>query len=102
MCIRDSFVEILKDVAFRVIPIDRRDAAEMVREIRGYPLLTGYRGREPVAVNTLEEMLLKVSDFVSTTPEVKEIDLNPVFAYRDGAVAVDARILLDMEGAARG
>ena len=88
-------VEILKDVSFRIVPLVRRDAAEMVREIKGYPLLEGYRGQEPVDVSNLEELLLKVSDFVEKNPDIGELDLNPVFAYKDGAVAVDARVVLE-------
>ena len=88
-------VEILKDVSFRIVPLVRRDAREMVREIKGYPLLEGYRGQEPVDVANLEELILKVSDFVEQHPEVAELDLNPVFAYRDGAIAVDARVILE-------
>ena len=88
-------VEILKDVSFRIVPLVRRDAREMVREIKGYPLLEGYRGQEPVDVTNLEELILKVSDFVEQHPEVAELDLNPVFAYSDGAIAVDARVILE-------
>jgi len=88
-------VEVLKDVSFRIVPLTKRDAAEMIREIKGYPLLEGYRGQEPVDVSNLEELLVKVSRFVEQNPEVKELDLNPIFAYSDGAVAVDARVILD-------
>jgi acyl-CoA synthetase (NDP forming) len=88
-------VEVLKDVSFRIVPLARRDAAEMLREIKGYPLLEGYRGQEAVDVSHLEDMLLKVSDFAEQNPEVKELDLNPIFAYSDGAIAVDARIILE-------
>ena len=88
-------VEVLKDVSFRIGPLAKRDAAEMVREIKGYPLLKGYRGQEAVDVSYLEDMLLRVSDFVGQNPEVKELDLNPVFAYSDGALVVDARIILE-------
>jgi len=88
-------VEILKDVSFRIVPLVRRDAKEMIREIKGYPLLEGYRGQEPVDVANLEELILKVSDFVEQNPEVAELDLNPIFAYSDGAVAVDARVILE-------
>jgi len=88
-------VEILKDVSFRIVPLVKRDAREMIREIKGYPLLEGYRGSEPVDVSNLEELMLKVSDFVEQNPEVKELDLNPIFAYKDGAVAVDARVVLE-------
>ncbi len=88
-------VEVLKDVSFRLVPLAKRDAAEMVREIKGYPLLEGYRGQEAVDISYLENLLLKVSDFVEQNPEVKELDLNPVLAYSDGAVAVDARVILE-------
>jgi acetate---CoA ligase (ADP-forming) subunit beta len=89
------FVEVLKDVSFRIVPIERRDAAEMIKEIKAYSLLKGYRGMEPADINALEDILMKVSDFVVKTPEIKEIDLNPVIAYKDGAIAVDARIVLE-------
>jgi acyl-CoA synthetase (NDP forming) len=88
-------VEILKDVAFRIVPLVKRDAKEMIREIKGFPLLQGYRGSEPVDVENLENMLLKVSEFIEKTPDIKELDLNPIFAYKDGAVAVDARVILE-------
>jgi acetate---CoA ligase (ADP-forming) subunit beta len=87
-------VEILKDVAFRVVPINERDARQMINEIKGKPLLDGYRGSEPADIGKLQELLLKVSSFVEQHPEVAELDLNPVFAYKDGAKAVDARIVL--------
>jgi acyl-CoA synthetase (NDP forming) len=88
-------VEVLKDVSFRLVPLAKRDAAEMVREIKGYPVLEGYRGQEAVKTVYLEKLLLKVSDFVEKNPEVKELDLNPIFAYSDGALAVDARVILE-------
>jgi acyl-CoA synthetase (NDP forming) len=88
-------VEVLKDVSFRIVPITRRDAAEMIREIKGYPLLEGYRGQEPADISALEELIVKVSQFVEQNPEIKELDLNPIFAYSDSAVAVDARIILE-------
>ena len=88
-------VEVLKDVAFRIVPLEKRDASEMIKEIKGYKLLEGYRGQDPVDIPYLEDMLLKLSAFVDNTPEIKEIDMNPVFAYKDGAVVVDARIVLE-------
>lgn len=87
-------VEILKDVAFRVVPINERDARQMINEIKGKPLLDGYRGSDAADIGKLQELLLKVSSFIETHPEVAELDLNPVFAYKDGAKAVDARIVL--------
>ena len=90
-------VEVLKDVAFRVVPIAARDARQMVREIQGFPVLQGYRGQEPADLEALEGLLLKVSQFIEGHPEIAELDLNPVFAYPKGAVAVDARIVLSEE-----
>lgn len=87
-------VEVLKDVAFRVVPLTERDARQMIHEIKGYPLLEGYRGHDPADVAKLEQLVLQVSAFVEQHPEVAELDLNPVFAYKDGAIAVDARIVL--------
>ena len=88
-------VEVLKDVSFRIVPLTKRDAREMIKEIKGYPLLEGYRGQEPADITFLEDVLVKVSDFVDKNPEIKELDLNPLFAYKDGAVAVDARVILE-------
>jgi len=88
-------VEVLKDVSFRIVPMTRRDAAEMITEIKGFPILKGYRGQDPADVPFLEELIVKVSDFVDKNPEIKELDLNPVFAYKSGALAVDARIILE-------
>jgi acyl-CoA synthetase (NDP forming) len=88
-------VEILKDVSFRIVPLTKKDAASMIREIKGYPLLEGYRGKEAVDVSGLEEVLLRISDFIQKYPEIKEFDLNPIFAYNDGNIAVDARIVLE-------
>ncbi len=87
-------VEVLKDVSFRLVPIAPRDARQMVREIKGYPLLEGYRGQEPADVEALERLLLRVSEFVEKHPQISELDLNPVFAYKDGTLAVDARVVL--------
>jgi len=88
-------VEVLKDVSFRIVPMTKRDASEMISEIKGYPILKGYRGHDPADVPYLEDLILKVSEFVDKNPEIKELDLNPVFAYKDGAMAVDARIILE-------
>ena len=87
-------VEVLKDVAFRVVPLEPRDAKQMVREIKGFPVLNGYRGAPPADTAALEQMLLTLSQFAAAHPEVAELDLNPVFAYAQGATAVDARIVL--------
>ena len=88
-------VEILKDISFRIVPLTGRDANEMIREIKGYPVLEGYRGQEPANIAVLEQLLLKVSEFVESKPEIKELDINPIFAYRDSALAIDARVILE-------
>jgi acetate---CoA ligase (ADP-forming) subunit beta len=90
-------VEVLKDVSFRVVPLDHRDAAQMVREIKGFTLLQGFRGQEPVNIARLEELLLQVSAFIEQNPQIKELDLNPLFARGDSILAVDARIVLEEE-----
>jgi acyl-CoA synthetase (NDP forming) len=89
------FVEVLKDVSFRLVPIEKRDAEQMIKEIKGYALLNGYRGQEPAHIPSLIDILLRLSDFIDKTPEIKEMDINPVFAYKDSALAVDARIVLE-------
>jgi acyl-CoA synthetase (NDP forming) len=87
-------VEVLKDVAFRIVPLTPRDARQMIREIKGFPILEGFRGQEPADLEALEGILLRLSSFVEEHPEIEEMDLNPIFAYGDGAVAVDARIVV--------
>ncbi len=87
-------VEVLKDVAFRIVPVSARDAGEMVRELRGLPLLQGYRGAPAADLGALEAIVQSLSRFAQDNPEVREIDLNPVFAYPNGAVAVDARVVV--------
>ncbi len=87
-------VEVLKDVSFRIVPLTKRDAAEMVKEIKGYALLQGYRGQEAVDIPALEKLILQVSDFIEKNPQIEELDLNPLIAYKDSIIAVDARIIL--------
>ena len=88
------FVELLKDVAFRIVPLEPKDAEQMIREIKGFPVLEGFRGSDPADLAALENVILKLSAFAEAHPEIKELDLNPVFAYKDGAVAVDARVVI--------
>ena len=87
-------VEILGDVRFRLVPLTDRDAAEMIRAIKGYRLLTGYRGQPAVDLKALEEVLLRISHLVETIPAISELDLNPIFALPEGqgCKIVDARI----------
>ncbi len=89
-------VEILGDVCFRVAPLTDRDAADMIRCIRGFRLLEGYRGHPPADLPALEDLLLRVSRLVESVPEIAEIDLNPVFALTPGRGCriVDARLFV--------
>jgi acyl-CoA synthetase (NDP forming) len=85
-------VELLADVCFRITPLTDRDAAEMVRSIRGVRLLEGYRGHPRADIAALEQLLLRLSGLVEAVPEIQELDLNPVMALADGYAIVDARI----------
>ncbi len=87
-------VEVLGDVSFRVAPLTERDAAEMVREIKGFPILRGHRGSPPADLDAIERALLDLSRFVDSRPDVGEVDLNPVIAHPNGLTAVDARVVL--------
>ncbi|TRO52942.1 acetyl-CoA synthetase [Candidatus Bathyarchaeota archaeon] len=89
------FVELLKDVTFRVAPIEREDAIEMVTKVKAYPLLTGYRNTPPADVEAIINVLLNTSRLVMDYPEIKELDLNPIMAYEEGVKTVDARIILE-------
>lgn len=88
------FVEIFKDVSFRVSPITRDDALDMMSELKAYPLLKGIRGREPADTEALADALLKVSDMMLSEGMVAELDLNPTIAYAKGCRVVDARVIL--------
>lgn len=90
-----TLVEVLKDVTFRIVPLTGQDAKAMIKEIRAYRLLEGYRGQPAVDIRHLEELLLKVSAMIEDNPEIKEMDINPLIAYQSGAIAVDARIILE-------
>jgi acyl-CoA synthetase (NDP forming) len=87
-------VEILKDVCFRITPITDFDAKDMVRSIRGYRLLEGYRGHPPADIPAIEELLLRVARLVEEVPNISELDLNPVMALPpgQGCLILDARI----------
>jgi len=87
------FVEVLRDVSFRVLPITEKDAAEMIEEIRGSDILKGYRG-QPVDLKSLQQLLLKISRLIKENPEIHELDLNPLFLYSEGYIAVDARMFV--------
>jgi acyl-CoA synthetase (NDP forming) len=89
------FVEILKDVTFRIAPINEQEAKEMITEVKAYPLLQGYRGQPPADIKAIVKILLATSKLIMDHPEIKELDLNPIMAYSKGAKTVDARIILE-------
>lgn len=88
------YVEVLKDVVFRLVPIQQEDATEMISEIKGAKILDGVRGRVPVDKKALIDLLMKTSSFIDTNPDIKELDLNPILASEEGVFVVDARIVL--------
>lgn len=89
------FVEVLKDVTFRIAPITELDAREMITEVKAYPILRGYRGQPPSDIDAIVQILLNTSRLVMDHPEIKELDLNPIMVYEKGAKAIDARIILE-------
>lgn len=89
------FVELLKDVNFRIAPITADDAKEMITQLKAYPLLNGFRNTPPADIDALIGILMSTSRLVIENPEIKELDLNPVLAYQTGAKTVDARIILE-------
>jgi acetate---CoA ligase (ADP-forming) subunit beta len=89
------FVELLKDVNFRVAPITAEDAREMIMQLHAYPLLNGYRNTPPADIDALVAILCNTSRLIMDNPEIKELDLNPVMAYPKGAKTVDARMILE-------
>lgn len=89
------FVELLKDVTFRIAPITRQDAQEMITEVKAYPILKGYRGQPSVDTGAIVEILLNTSRIMMDHPQIKELDLNPIMVYEKGAKTVDARIILE-------
>jgi acyl-CoA synthetase (NDP forming) len=88
------FVEILKDVSFRVAPLKQKDAEEMVKEIQGYPLLKGARGKQPYDVSAVTHLLCKVSELLIDRPDISELDLNPVRVFENGLLVLDVRVLI--------
>jgi len=83
---------LIQDVAVRITPLTDLDAGEMVRSLKTFPLLDGYRGAPPCDVAAIEDVLLRVSAMVQAHPEIAELDCNPLIAGPQGAMIVDARL----------
>jgi acyl-CoA synthetase (NDP forming) len=91
------FVELFKDVSFRIAPFDEEVALDMVKEIKGYRVLQGVRGEKQKDIASLVELLVQVSQLAARYPQIKEVDLNPIRVYENGYSILDARILLDVK-----
>jgi acetyl-CoA synthetase (ADP-forming) len=89
------FVEVLKDVTFRIAPLTRDEAHDMITEVKAYPLLKGYRNLPSVDIQSIVRILMNASKLVMDHQEIKELDLNPIMVYEKGAKTVDARIILE-------
>jgi len=88
------FVEVLKDISFRVAPPSDLDLEEMIHEITGYPLLSGVRGQKPKDTGILKNLLRRVAQLAADHPEIQEVDINPIIVHEQGASIVDARIII--------
>ncbi len=86
-------VEIFQDVSLRLLPLSRDDALAMIREIKGYKLISGFRGQPTMDEQAIADCIVSVAQMTEENPEIVEIDLNPVFAYPEGILVVDARII---------
>ena len=90
-------VEVLKDITFRLAPVSGEEALSMLDGIQAAEMLKGVRGGDAVDREALADMIVRVSELVSDYPEISELDLNPVFATKDGAIAADVRIVVDYD-----
>ena len=88
------YVEVFKDTAFRLAPIDKEEAKRQIEQTKIYKVLKGVRGQKPCDIESLSETVVNVANLLSSNKEIKEIDLNPVICYPNGCVAVDSRIVL--------
>jgi len=88
------FVEVYKDVSFRVVPIEKSEALDMISQIRGYPILKGIRGRKPANIDAIANVLVSVSE-MAQKENIIELDINPLIAGETGVVAVDARAMIE-------
>lgn len=88
------FIEVMNDVTFRVAPITKDEAKKMMKEVKGYRLLEGYRGQEPADTEAIAEIIAKVSQLITENEEINQLDLNPIITWKKGAKIADAKILL--------
>ncbi len=89
------YVEVFKDVSFRLAPLDKEEALRQLKETKVYRLLQGVRGEKPCDIDALCALIVSAGQMISTVPEISEIDFNPAFCYPEGCTVVDARLVLD-------
>ena len=91
-----TWVEVLKDISFRLAPVNAEDARDMIKEIKGYPVLSGLRGTPPADMDAIANLIQKIGQLAYEFPEMAELDINPIFVFNagKGVMAVDARIVL--------
>ncbi|HLA51472.1 MAG TPA: acetate--CoA ligase family protein [Thermodesulfobacteriota bacterium] len=91
-------VELLKDVSFRLAPVTKEECLAMMEEIKAYPLLAGYRGAEPADLDAIADVIIKIGNIMAEAVDIKEMEINPLIVYPEGAMAVDARVVLIGKG----
>lgn len=89
------FVEILKDVSFRIAPVEEHEVFDMIQDIKGAKILQGFRGKEALDVHSLVQTIMHVSDIMISVEQIREVDLNPILVYPKGIKTLDARIVLE-------
>ena len=87
-------IEIIKDVIFRITPVSKEEAIDMIKKVKGYPLLSGFRGSKPLDIDAIADVICNVSRISMENPAIDQVDLNPVIIYEKGLTVVDARIIL--------
>jgi acetyl-CoA synthetase (ADP-forming) len=90
-------VELMKDVSYRLAPLDKKDAINMMKEVKSYPLLTGFRGSKPMDLKSIVSVIIKLSEILIELEDIKEIEINPMIVYEKGVMAVDARVVFNQE-----
>ncbi|XOB41886.1 MAG: acetate--CoA ligase family protein [Candidatus Nealsonbacteria bacterium] len=88
------FIEVLKDVSFRVAPVNEKEGLEMLKTLKSFPILTGARKRKPVNIKSISKIIASLSKLSLKEKNIKEIDLNPIIVNQKGALVVDVKILI--------
>lgn len=86
------YAEVFKDISFKVIPFDEKEAFKMINEIDSYPLLEGVRGNKPIDLQAIVNVIMELQKIVKENPEIEELDINPLMVYHDGCYAIDGRV----------